>query len=305
MTTRRPYVMGFGGEEGRAGMEESGTRRLDVIGRLDRPRIAALMGRVDAGEREALVMLEDRLRQECRYLDSEGKRDLADAARGWLEARFEDVERAEAYASREDAGAEAPARWTGLRMRVSYVASRGLAHPTEVVARLAGVNECGLHVLIDDLEEERNESADYLAGSIARRVRAERLICWPALLTVQPLPVLEEAGANWQESGNGKENGAQTNVESKSVEESYVALGQLIRRIRRVRGWSMRELAEASSLDLDTVSNTEKARHRPRPETLERLARSLGSPIAVSDGSRPGVSPDERAQRLPASRIDP
>lgn len=292
-------------EKGREGME---TIKNEIGEKLRgrRHRIATLMARVDAGEREAFGELEDRIREECRYLDSGGKRDLAEAVRGWLRSRVEELGEAEGYVARRDDLAEAPWRWVGLRVRVSYVASRGLAHPTEIVGRLAGVTERGLHVLIDELEEERDGSAGHLAGSIARRMTAERLIFWPALLFAQPLPVLEEAVAGEQEeSGTGKEDETQTNFAGEGLDEGYAALGKLIRRLRRARGWSMSKLAEESSLDLDTISNTEKARHRPRPETLERLVRSLGSPTTSFRDFRPADVPDEeRAQRQSKSRID-
>ncbi|MDP9485706.1 MAG: hypothetical protein M3Q49_07970 [Actinomycetota bacterium] len=151
------------------------------------PRVAALTARIDSGEAQALDELERRLQEDYGYLVAQGKPELADACWGWGVARIEDVECAEEYAERED-DAPAPERWRGLRVRVTHVAGAGLTRPVQIAGRLAGVTERGLHVLTDELEEEQQEGQ---AGSILRRVKAERLVTWGSLLTVQPLPVRE------------------------------------------------------------------------------------------------------------------
>ncbi|MDP9485660.1 MAG: hypothetical protein M3Q49_07730 [Actinomycetota bacterium] len=171
-------------------MDELGERRLEELLR-QRPRIASLMASVDAGELDALGQMEHRLQQVYRELVSQGKPELADAVRGWWVARIGDVDRAEEYALRED-DAPAPERWTGLRVRVSHVAGAGMTRPVQIVGHLAGVTERGLHVLTDDLEEDHPDRYRLSqAGSILRRVKAERLVAWASLLTVQPLPVRE------------------------------------------------------------------------------------------------------------------
>ncbi|MDP9438923.1 MAG: hypothetical protein M3P49_09280, partial [Actinomycetota bacterium] len=170
-------------------MDELIERRTEEM-RVRRPRIAALMARIDAGELDAIELLERRIRDDYGGLVREEKPELADAAWGWGLARIEDVERAGEYTEREDTGAEAPACWVGLRVRVTHLACAGLTRPVQVVGRLVRVTDRGLHVLTDELEEEGRRGSPE-AGSIVRRVKAERLIGWPALLTVQPLPVRE------------------------------------------------------------------------------------------------------------------
>lgn len=102
--------------------------------------VGVLMACVDAGEREALGELQDRLKADYRDLVVEGKLDLAKAAWGWFQARAEDIEYANEYAEWEsDLNEEVPARWVGFRVRVSYVASGGLTRPMEVVGRLGSV----------------------------------------------------------------------------------------------------------------------------------------------------------------------
>lgn len=154
-----------------------------------RPRIAALMARIDAGE-PALEELEHRLRDDYRDL-VEGDEPLAGAVWGWGLARVAEVELAEEYAERESYHAKAPARWQGLRVRVTYVGAGGLKRPTETAGRLADVTDRGLLVHIDELAEERDVAAPADAGAIVRRVMAVRFVAFPALLSVQPLPVRE------------------------------------------------------------------------------------------------------------------
>lgn len=295
-------------------MDASGESRFAELRRRQRPRIAALVARIDAGEREAFRQLEDRLSEDCRDLEREGKRDLVEAIWGWLRARIEELNEAEEYAALGYAAlgytldAEAPARWRGLRVRVSYVAGGGLARPTEVVGRLQRASERGIHVLIDELEEERDGVAQNLAGSIARRVKAERFVAWPAVLSVQPLPIREvyavsksvrphEEAAAWErESGDGKEVQVRANSAEEGLGEGYATLGRFVRAQRRFRGWSMRELADASGLNLDTIANVERAHHRPRIASLERLAHALVSAFAEPESPRPGVLADEYAE---------
>ncbi len=174
-------------------MDELSARRREEEARVlrERPRVSGLLARIDAGEREAVEEMKSRLRVDCCVLASAGKEGLARAAWGWGLARIEDVERAEDYAERED-DAPAPERWRGLRVRVTHVAGSGLARPVQIAGRLVGVTERGLHVLTDELEEEHREGyGRSQAGSILRRMKAERLVAWASLLTVQPLPVRE------------------------------------------------------------------------------------------------------------------
>ncbi len=174
-------------------MDELGERRLEKVERPQRQRIAGLMARVDAGDAGSLEALERRLAGDRENLEREGKTELAEAVYSWGMARCEELGLADAYFEQEAAyGApplDAPERWVGLRVRVSYMGSGGAQRPSQLVGRLAEVGERGAVVSVDELEEDRDADEPAVAGSISRRVRSQRLICWPALLTLMPLPV--------------------------------------------------------------------------------------------------------------------
>ncbi len=184
------------------GTEATGTRRLAVIDGERRPRLAALVARVDAGEAGALEALERRVRGDYEDLVRKGKTRLANEAWGWALARVADVEATEEHAERREAGGaqliEAPARWTGLRVLVSYLGVGGTQKPGSLAGRLEGVTGRGIRVAVDELEEERDAVDPRGAGSIVRRVRSERLICWPALLGLMPLPVRTPGEEVWR-----------------------------------------------------------------------------------------------------------
>jgi transcriptional regulator with XRE-family HTH domain len=90
-------------------------------------------------------------------------------------------------------------------------------------------------------------------------------------------------------------------------------VGGHLQAVRRQRGWSLRELAEASGLSLTTVHQIETGRTSPGLVTLQSLATALGVPLnSVLDGhgsaapavhlpvgKRPGVAiPGGRLERL-------
>jgi transcriptional regulator with XRE-family HTH domain len=52
-----------------------------------------------------------------------------------------------------------------------------------------------------------------------------------------------------------------------------------LRTARLRMGWSMRELAEASRIGCDTISNLENQRQQPRISTVRKLAHALGLPV--------------------------
>ncbi len=168
-------------------MDELRERRMRD-GQAERPRIASLITRVDAGELNAIWELERRLHEDYRELKFAGMPEIAEAVWDWGVARIKDVERAGEYAELED-DAEAPARWLGLRVRVSYIAQGGTVRPSQLVGRLIKVTDRGVLVHTDELEEERDAAAPNRAGTIARRVTSERFLSWSSLLTAQPLPV--------------------------------------------------------------------------------------------------------------------
>jgi transcriptional regulator with XRE-family HTH domain len=65
-------------------------------------------------------------------------------------------------------------------------------------------------------------------------------------------------------------------------------VGEQLQAVRRRRGWSLRELAEASGLSLTTVHQIETGRTSPGLGTLQALATALGIPVgALFDGHGP------------------
>lgn len=71
-----------------------------------------------------------------------------------------------------------------------------------------------------------------------------------------------------------------------------------LRRLRRERGLTQQELADAAGMTQHTVSELELGRQEPRPSTLKKLARGLGVEVPELFGVEPGESPKARAQRL-------
>ena len=69
-----------------------------------------------------------------------------------------------------------------------------------------------------------------------------------------------------------------------------------LRQLRRLKGWTQQELADAAGLALDTISDLERGAREPRPHTMRRIAQALGvriqditefvqeRPKAVDDG---------------------
>ena len=54
----------------------------------------------------------------------------------------------------------------------------------------------------------------------------------------------------------------------------------IVKEIRRRKGWSQKELAEESGVGQDTISGIESGRHEPRPSTLRKLANALDVEVA-------------------------
>jgi transcriptional regulator with XRE-family HTH domain len=55
---------------------------------------------------------------------------------------------------------------------------------------------------------------------------------------------------------------------------------EILREFRRQKGWSQKDLADASGVGQDTISGIERGQHEPRPSTLRKLAESLGVEVA-------------------------
>jgi transcriptional regulator with XRE-family HTH domain len=88
-------------------------------------------------------------------------------------------------------------------------------------------------------------------------------------------------------------------------------VGGQIQAARRYRGWSLRELAKASSLSLTTVHQIEAGRTSPGLGTLQALATALGVPMGVLfDGREPAAPAVHLAARqrpgvaIPGGRLE-
>ncbi len=68
-----------------------------------------------------------------------------------------------------------------------------------------------------------------------------------------------------------------------------------VKKIRRRKGWSQKDLAEESGVGQDTISGIESGRHEPRPSTLRKLADALN--VEVADFFREPAIPLDEAPR--------
>lgn len=59
-----------------------------------------------------------------------------------------------------------------------------------------------------------------------------------------------------------------------------------LRRLRRLKGWTQRQLADAAGVGLATVNRLERGLREPRPGTMVRLAQALGVKIGDVDEFR-------------------
>lgn len=57
-------------------------------------------------------------------------------------------------------------------------------------------------------------------------------------------------------------------------------VGERIALLRGRRGLLQRELAEKSTLSMDSIRRIEQGKFTPRPDTLERIAKALGTSTA-------------------------
>jgi transcriptional regulator with XRE-family HTH domain len=91
---------------------------------------------------------------------------------------------------------------------------------------------------------------------------------------------------------SGSADGGVTNALERRV-------GEQLQAVRRHRGWSLRELAQASGLSLTTVHQVETGRTSPGLGTLQSLANALGVSLgALFDGHGPAAP----AVYLPAGK---
>ena len=56
-----------------------------------------------------------------------------------------------------------------------------------------------------------------------------------------------------------------------------------LRHLRRLKGWSLRDLARAAGVSVDTVRDLEHRARAPRSVTMHKIADALGVPIADVD----------------------
>lgn len=76
-------------------------------------------------------------------------------------------------------------------------------------------------------------------------------------------------------SGNVDDNLGSTDLLPSDLEWEEISVGQRLKEIRTLRGLSMRELAEKSGLNINTLSLIENQRTSPSVSTLQQLAQSL------------------------------
>lgn len=57
-------------------------------------------------------------------------------------------------------------------------------------------------------------------------------------------------------------------------------MGEQIKRLRRIKGWSQADMAERSGVDRTTISEVEAGKRDASPATIRKLAVALGVPVA-------------------------
>lgn len=71
------------------------------------------------------------------------------------------------------------------------------------------------------------------------------------------------------------------NVLQMNIKMTRIELGEQVATLRRLRGMSIRQLAEKSEMNKATITNIEKGKFSPKFETLERLIRELDAEIVI------------------------
>jgi transcriptional regulator with XRE-family HTH domain len=64
-----------------------------------------------------------------------------------------------------------------------------------------------------------------------------------------------------------------------------------LRRLRRLKGWSLRDLAREAGVAVDTLLDLEHRARVPRPSTMRKIAAALGVAIAAVDEFREDDDP--------------
>ncbi len=86
-------------------------------------------------------------------------------------------------------------------------------------------------------------------------------------------------------------------------------IGVRLREERLRNGWSQRDLARESKINVDTISGIETGQHEPRPSTLTKLAGALSievrdlfeEPALAGKAAAPPPGPQPGEERLPRS----
>src|SRR5919109_2413591 len=76
------------------------------------------------------------------------------------------------------------------------------------------------------------------------------------------------------------------------------AVGRMVEERRRAAGLTQAELARRIGTTQPAISKIESGRTLPGLELLDRVARALGRPIAITLGASPTSSAEERRRRV-------
>ncbi len=79
--------------------------------------------------------------------------------------------------------------------------------------------------------------------------------------------------------------------------------GELFRSLREVAGWSLEKMAEVTGATVEDISAYERGERVPAPELVQRVARELGVPAAVTEGLG-GTSPAPAIASEPRPELD-
>ena len=92
------------------------------------------------------------------------------------------------------------------------------------------------------------------------------------------------------------------------------AIGERLREERLRNGWSQKDLARESKINVDTISGIETGQHEPRPSTLTKLAKALSievrdlfaEPVLAGKAEAPATGPSrKRREQKNASLLLP
>ena len=75
-------------------------------------------------------------------------------------------------------------------------------------------------------------------------------------------------------------------------------IGERIRKLRLLRGWSQAALAEAASLTVEGISRIERGARAPRVSTLRAISAALTVPISALLGEEPAGAHGQTAAGL-------